>query len=166
MDYNKLQVIDFDIKGSAIKLALGCPDENGDWTNHDWSAEWTSYRPEPSTSYYGDDWDDHPYEHNAGEVYEWFEKGSPLIIHFPYNYYVLEPCDGEGLNSGWCKDDMVARKVPCLVIVPDAVFNEDRVCYYDNFSYWVTHDRAIKIYFGDTVETVLSKLEGHILAKE
>ena len=49
MDYNKLQVIDFLIKGNTIKLILGCPDKNGDWTNHDWSAEWTSYRPEAST---------------------------------------------------------------------------------------------------------------------
>ena len=30
---------------------------------------------EPSDIYYGDDWDDAPYEHNAGTVYEWFVKG-------------------------------------------------------------------------------------------
>lgn len=165
MDYNKLQVIDFDVKGNAIKLTLGCPDESGDWTNHDWSADWTSYKPEASASYYGDDWNDRPYEHNAGPVYEWFEKGKPLIIHFPYDYCVAEPCDGES-NSRWCKDDMVARKVPCLVIVPADVTAEDKDWLYGGFSHWVANDRTIKIYFGDTVETVLNKLEGHILARE
>lgn len=165
MDYNKLQVIDFDTKGSAIKLLLGCPDENGDWTNHEWKAEWTDYKPDASTSYYGDDWNDRPYEHNAGSVYEWFEKGDPLIIHFPYNYRVIEPCDGED-NSQWCKDDMVARRVPCLVIIPADIIDKDKDWYSDGFSYWVGRDGVIKIYFGDTVETVMNNLKGHILAIE
>ena len=166
MDYNKLQVIDFLIKGNTIKLTLGCPDKNGDWTNHDWSAEWTSYRPEASTSYYGDDWDDCPYEHNAGPVYEWFEKGEPLIIHFPFDYCVFEPCDGEQYNSRWCKNDMIDRKVPCLVIVPTTVFAEEKGWHYGEFSYWMANNQTIKIYFGDTVETVMNNLKGHILAVE
>ena len=44
------KIIDFERKGNIVRFYLG--DVNN------------------SNGYYGDDWDDVPYEHNAGKVYE------------------------------------------------------------------------------------------------
>ena len=47
------------------------------------------------------------------KVYDEFIKGYK-DISFPFDTVVLEPCDG-AYNSNYSKDDMVARKVPCLI---------------------------------------------------
>ena len=44
-----MKIIDFEIKGNQVKFYLGS--DNCD-------------------NYWGDDWDDKPYEHNAGEPYD------------------------------------------------------------------------------------------------
>ena len=38
--------------------------------------------------YWGDDWDDAPYEHNAGKIYEEYVKKA-IDIAFPLDYAVL-----------------------------------------------------------------------------
>lgn len=43
-------------------------------------------------SWWGDDWDDAPYEHNAGTVYPEYVS-STADIEFPAGYVVWEPCD-------------------------------------------------------------------------
>ena len=48
---NTLKIIDFEKKGNVVRFYYG----------KDSLKEW-----------YGDDWDDRPYEHNAGEVYHRF----------------------------------------------------------------------------------------------
>lgn len=87
-----MKIIDFELKGNMARLFLGRDDLRRWW---------------------GDDWDDAPYEHNAGRVYEEFVAGH-MDIAFPFDAIVLEPCDGH-LNSPWSKEDMQAGKVPVIV---------------------------------------------------
>ena len=97
--------------------------------------------------YWGDDWNDSPYEHNAGQVYEEFIKGYKDIA-FDFDDLVLEPCDGE-YNSPWCKDDMRNRKVPCILVVPKLAVEHS---WNTDFKYWVGDDCVKKYYFGDELE--------------
>lgn len=97
-------------------------------------------------SWYGDDWDDTPYEHNAEEVYDEFVIGYKDVA-YPFDSIVLEPCDGT-INSVYCKDDMVARQVPIIIVangIDDSIWN-------DNFSYVNGFDNVKRVYMGDTVE--------------
>lgn len=112
------QVIDVETKGNVIRFYIG---ENG--------KQW------------GDDWNDAPYEHNAGTVYsEYVERTVDVAI--PFDLYVSEPADGQ-LNSEWCKQDMIDRKVHCLLI---------------ESAEWGGTE-LLKVYFGDDIAIVGNKLE-------
>ena len=55
---------------------------------------------------WGDDWDDAPYEHNAGTPYEWHErvdseKSAWEIIKVAYSGDLETPSDIAGLNSSY-----------------------------------------------------------------
>ena len=119
------KIIDFEIRGCAIKLYIG---ECDDWG--------------------GDDWDDAPYEFNAGPVYGEFVKGHKDIA-FPFDDLVLEPCDGE-LNSPYCKDDFAARRTPCIIVVPAELAAERP--WGDDYRYWVGNAGIKKFYYGDEME--------------
>ena len=118
-----MKIIDFEKKGNVVRFFLG-----GD-------PEFT-----------GDDWDDSPYYCNAGQVYNEYIKGYRDIA-FPFGLAVLEPKDPEGRECIWCKDDMKARKVPCIVVAP-----EDDWWHDGEFDYYLASDQAIKFYFGDPME--------------
>lgn len=118
-----MQIIDMEKKGNVVRFYLG---ENG--------KQW------------GDDWDDAPYEHNAGTVYEEYVKGIKDLF-FPFDDLVLEPCD-RVCNSEWSKNDTINRKVPCLIVVPKDLYKND-FFYYDDFKHWVGMDGIQKFYFGD-----------------
>lgn len=79
----KLKIIDFFIMGSQMKLYLGKPETN---------------------DYWGDDWNDAPYEHNAGTVYERYVEDT-VTINF-LNEELVEICDGY-LNSPFSKEDFI-----------------------------------------------------------
>jgi hypothetical protein len=118
-----MQVIDFKRKGNVVRFYLGEKTPGWGWTRSDYTRNGTT--PDwlkPSDRYYGDDWDDRPYEHNAGQVYEEFIKGYKDIA-FDFDDFVLEPCCGTH-NSRWCKDDMVTRRVPCIIVVPKEVHQD------------------------------------------
>lgn len=85
-----LEVIDFERKGNLVRLYLG---ENGE--------QW------------GDDWDDRPYECNAGKVYDEFVQDFVDIV-FHWDYDIIEP---EGFNVS--KEDMRSRKVAAFKIVKE-----------------------------------------------
>ena len=143
-----MKIIDFEKKGNVVRFYLGEKTEDWGWTRSDYTIncktpDWLK----PSDSYYGDDWDDRPYEHNAGQVYAEFIKGYKDIA-FNFDDLVLEPCCGT-YNSSWCKDDMVARKVPCIIVVPKEVYKDS---WDDSFDIWVGADGIKKYYFGDEVE--------------
>lgn len=134
-----MKVIDFETKGNVVRFYLG--DDNCD-------------------DYWGDDWNDTPYEHNAGTVYERFTKGW-IDCAFPFDDWVLEPRDdwrNEG-NSRYCKEDMKNRAVPCIIIVPHSLLEE----YYDEgFNFWLGFDDVERVYFGDSVEKIESLDKVHI----
>lgn len=112
------QVIDVETKGNVIRFYIG---ENG--------KQW------------GDDWNDAPYEHNAGVVYDQYvERTQDVAI--PFDLYVSEPAAGK-LNSEWSKQDMIERKVECLLI--------------ESADWGGTE--LLKVYFGDEFNEVADKLQ-------
>lgn len=91
-----MKIIDFERKGNVIKLYLGDNDCN---------------------DYWGDDWDDFPYECNAGRVYDEFVQGY-AYLYIDYAFNVFEPSDDwyyDG-NSPFCKADFKKARNPILVI--------------------------------------------------
>ena len=119
------KIIDFEKHGNVVRFFLGEDD----------LKEW-----------YGDDWDDRPYEHNAGNVYDEFVSGW-FDVAWDADHYVLEPADG-AYNSVYCKDDMKSQDVPCIVIAKpqeDGSWNDRR------FAKYVASANAERIYFGDHV---------------
>ena len=147
-----MKIIDFKRKGNVIRFFLGEKTKDWGWTRPDYK-DYTGKTPDwlkPSDIYYGDDWNDRPYEHNAGQVYDKFIKGH-IDVNCKYDDLVLEPCSGE-LNSSYSKDDMRDRKVPCIIIVPKEVIDEDKELYYEtSFGYWNNSNdsRIIRYFFGD-----------------
>lgn len=95
-----MKIIDFFRNGNIIRLYYGEDDCN---------------------DYWGDDWNDAPYEHNAGGVYDKYVKGF-VEFAFPLDFAVIEPCDG-CLNSPFSKEDMKNREVPCITISNGNKFN-------------------------------------------
>lgn len=119
-----MKIIDFARKGNVIRFYFG-DDNLKDWC--------------------GDDWNDCPYEHNAGTVYDEYVTET-YDVAIPFDSSVLEPKDdwhNHG-NSDYSKDDMKARKVPCIIIVPSEL-----VDHYECFSRCVGIDGIQRIYFGD-----------------
>lgn len=136
-----LFIIDFAKKGNVVRLYFGSDSE-----------------------YWGDDWDDTPYEHNAGEVYDEYIRGV-IDVAFPSNYAVFEPCDdwrNEG-NSRYSKLSMKKKKVPCIVACKLSGFHEwDDP---DTFSAAVAQNDSIKLYFGDHYSK-LETIEDMTILKE
>ena len=122
-----MKIVDFERKGNVVRFYLG-DDNLEDW--------------------YGDDWDDVPYEHNAETVYDEYVK-TYKDIAFNFDDMVLEPADDwtNNGNSSWSKNDMVARRVPCIIVVP-----REKQDYSDCFSHYVGMDGIVKYYFGDKME--------------
>ena len=130
-----MKVIDFNTKGNVIKLYFGKDDEK---------------------EYLGDDWDDAPYEHNAGTVYNeyvWEIKE----YAFPFGYEVLEPASDwhYGGNSPFSKEDMKKRKIPCLIIK-----QIDENSWSDDYSLLLgsKEKNVLKIYFNDNLKKLEEKL--------
>lgn len=99
---SSLKVIDCEVYGHLVRFVSGRAELEQWW---------------------GDDWDDVPYEHNAGTVYDQFAHGFREIA-FSTEHQITEPCDGH-VNSPWCKDDMIARKVECVRIDDTPVYFGD-----------------------------------------
>lgn len=145
-------IIDFEKKGNIVRFYLGEKIPEWGWTKPDYkqkikgelkSPEWLK----PSETFYGDDWDDSPYEHNAGKVYAEFIKGYTDIV-FDFDDLVLEPCDGDFYNSSYSKEDMVNRIVPCIIAIPKNLVANN---WCTDFGYWVGCDDIKKYYFGDMI---------------
>lgn len=130
-DITAREIIDFKTKGNVIRFYLG---KNGEQ--------------------HGDDWDDRPYECNAGTVYDEF-VGDIVDLFVSFDCAVLQPSDGWNTNSRYCKEDMRDRNIPCIIIVPPEV-NDDY--YDDDFAHWVGSYNVIKIYFGDDIDDVTKKI--------
>ena len=113
---------------------------------------------------FGDDWNDTPYEHNAGIVSDRFED-IIITVRKHGELSVVYPSDGH-CNSDWCRDDMKTGIVPIAVTVPDSVaerYGDDwrltmgydgEVCY----EYVVGMKGVNRVYFGDMLFPVLGAI--------
>lgn len=121
-----MQIIDYEKKGNVVRFYLG--DDN-------------------DREYWGDDWDDAPYDCNAEVVYDEYVKGY-VDVAFPFDSLVLEPCDGV-LNTSFTKEDMKNRRVPCIIVVSKDKRGDS---WKDGFSDWVGAKDIKKFYFGDKMD--------------
>ena len=130
-----MKVIDIETKGNVIKLYLG---KNN------------------LKDYYGDDWNDRPYEHNAGPVYNQFVSQT-AEVYVPFDNFVCKP--GEDWtyrgNSPYCKEDFRDKGVPAVIIVPakECEYAWD-VCY----SQYVLMDTTVKICYNDDITDLTERL--------
>lgn len=123
-----MKIIDFYKKGNVVRFFLG--DDN-------------------TNDYWGDDWDDRPYEHNAGEVYDQYVTGFADVA-FPLEYIVLEPKDDFKFdrNSPYSKEDMMNRHAPCIVVYKPSD-GDNNWLLEEDFSRVAAMKDSIKFYFGD-----------------
>lgn len=156
------KIIDFEIKGNIVRFYLGNKDEEWGWTNKNYkdSSNETPKWLKPSDDYYGDDWNDTPYECNAGRVYDEFIYGT-RTYYYDINWKIIEPCDGE-INSTYCKDDFKKRNIPCVIVIKGELAN--RYCYKDSFSFWFNYLRENDDYDNEDVE--LFYFEDYLMSGE
>ena len=131
-----MKIIGWKKKGNLVRFALG----------EDWLEEW-----------WGDDYSDRPYEHNASD-FPYDEYISEYIdIVFYWNVSVQEAADDwhyEG-NSPFSMQDFIERKAPILVLAKQ----ENDWEWPDNYSRLVCSDntdKLYKIYMGDDIKTVMN----------
>lgn len=124
-----MKIIDFEIKGNQIKFYVGTDN---------------------CENYWGDDWDDRPYEHNAGKVYNEFIVGW-FVKTFEFDDLVMEASEGPWCgNSPYSKEDMKKREVPCVCVLQKE-FQDEYIWSYD-FCRLLANENAIKYYFGDIID--------------
>lgn len=115
-----LELIDFKKRGNAVRLYFG---RNGGQT--------------------GDDWNDRPYEHNAGVVYdEYIEQ--IIDVFLPVDIDMSEPADNN-VNSEYCKDDFINKK--SWVLWVEKEYNDE------------LNRNPVGIFFGDTLAEIKEKLK-------
>ena len=123
-----MKIIDFEKKGNLVRFYLGADD---------------------CSDYWGDDWNDAPYDCNAGTVYDQYVKGVIDIV-FPFNALVLEPDSEYNSQVYYSKEDMKNRVVPCLIVVPEKLAADS---WKYRFCDWIGADGIQKFYFEDNVDT-------------
>ena len=125
-----MKLIDFERKGNVVRFYLGADDCN---------------------DYWGDDWNDAPYEHNAETVYDRYVSGY-CDVAFPFDSLVLEPCNGTS-NSHFSKDDMKKRVCPCVAVVAPEVAGENSSWRMEDYSYWAASgaEGVWRFYFNDHI---------------
>ena len=131
-----MKIIDFEIRGNQVKFYVGVDN---------------------CKNYWGDDWDDRPYEHNAGSVYNEFVIGY-FVKTFDFDDIVTEPANGAyGRNSRYSKEDMIQRKVPCVCVLPKKF--KEPYTYYDSFYDIIGNENSIKYFFGDKVDETKENIQ-------
>lgn len=124
-----LKVIDYDRKGNVIRFYLGHKTAAWGWTNPDYKDPFDGERPawaKPSDTFYGDDWDDAPYQDNAGQVYDQFIYGW-YDMYVPFDRVVIEGWEyirnrtGNGVfyTNNISKNALVERQAPAIAIYSD-----------------------------------------------
>ena len=106
------EIIDWERKGNLVKFYLG---KNGE--------QW------------GDDWNDVPWECNAGRVYDEYIEGYEIIV-IPFDCHVYEP------ERFFSKKDLINRIVPCIIASKK---------YSNTFQEALRDEKAKMYYFGDTI---------------
>lgn len=135
MELKDLKVIDWDKRGNVVRFFLGKKELN-DW--------------------WGDDWNDSPYEHNAGNVYNEFIEGY-IDMAWDLDVVVAEPSDG-CYSSSYCKDDFKYRNIPIIAI--HKLKEKEYAWEYEDFrSCFVKADE--KVCMNDDATSLLNK--GNVL---
>lgn len=127
-------IIDCETKGNVIRFYIGN-------INND---------------YCGDDWDDVPMDANAGTVYSEFIDHY-VDIAFPFNTEVFEPND-----EYLCRNDVKAKKVPCVVVLP-ASAKTKKTFYYSYSQLMASGEPVLKFYFGDIIDEEKLKTDPNTL---
>lgn len=137
-----LRLIDAETKGNLVRLYFGRQDDvTGEWVG----AE------EPGEQPHGDDWDDTPYEHNAGLVYDRFIQ-NVVDVFVKWDYAVFEPNYGY-LNSPFSREGLFNDKAPIIYIKTAEPF-------------WLTDDirendpNLVRLCMQDDLTTVVDKIPG------
>lgn len=127
-----LKLIDVDTRGNLVRLYFGEYDEK----TGTWAGAAAGEQP------YGDDWDDAPYEDNAGIVYDRFIK-RVVDVCVKWEYRVIEPFAGRYFS----REELFNTKAPFLSIIT-------------NPNYWCsgTKKNAINICAQDSLIDILDKL--------
>lgn len=133
-----LKIIDWERKGNVVRFYFGDKDCN---------------------DYWGDDWDDAPYDCNAENVSLRYVK-FVIDVAFGFDTEVYEPCDGE-LNCGLCKDDFKTEHTPFLLIVPKELF-ESYSWSEESYRFWLGTKDVIKLYFNMSWEELFRILMGSV----
>lgn len=131
---NENKIIDWEKKGNQVRFYLG----------EDSLKKWN-----------GDDWDDAPYEHNAGTVYDEYIKDERDIT-FDFDDLVFEPADGKD-NSEYCKEDFLKKKAPIIVVLKKKDIDEDAWSY--DYEKVLANEKSLKFYMGDDLWGVLSEYD-------
>jgi hypothetical protein len=77
---------------------------------------WAYFTTQELSKQWGDDWDDRPYEHNAGAPYKWHDgrDGEPWeIVKVAWYADLITPCEGH-VNSPYSVQDINQGAVPWL----------------------------------------------------
>lgn len=146
-----MKIIDCELKGNVVRFYLGDKDAKFGWTNPNYKYEdgTTPDWLKPSDDFYGDDWDDAPYEHNCGTVYSWFVKGYKDIA-FDFDDVIMEPSDNY-INSNYCRDDFKERKVPLFIVIPKDIYDK-YYCDAHDIDEWMKIKGVITFYMLDEME--------------
>lgn len=104
---------------------------------------------------WGDDWDDAPYEHNAGPVYDKYYDGV-IDICFAFHVEVLEAQDDwtYGGNSPYSKEGFKDRLAPIIIAV---IPKENERWAEDDYHQLIGADnsnRILKFYMGDDIHMI------------
>lgn len=79
-------------------------------------GNWAYFTTQPLSGQWGDDWNDAPYEHNAGAPYEWDDKcGDPKyeVVRVAWDGPFDPPCSDE-LNSPFSVEQINAGAIAWL----------------------------------------------------
>ena len=124
-----MKIIDARIRGNVVRFYFGKDD----------LKEW-----------WGDDWNDRPYDCNCGEVYEEYVTGYADIA-FSLDWWVSEPCKGVW-NTPYAREDFMKGNIPLVAVCKE----ED--AWGDDFQSVIRTPSTITFCMGDKAE----KLDGFL----
>lgn len=111
---------------------------------------------------WGDDWNDRPYEHNAGLVYDRYVNGL-VDIYLDFEYNIFEPqdmWDYKG-NSPYSKEDFKQNVVPAAIITGQSlwdVHDDEDDDEGDVYKRLASNSVNVGVYHGQTVDALLNAL--------
>lgn len=135
-----IYIVDIEVKGNSVRCY--CTDDK-----------------EKIVGSWGDDWNDKPYEHNAGTVYEEYYDYY-VDLFFPFDYSVLTPADDWHYsgNSPYCKEDFKNRYAPAAIVCDDKVADEmgDWDISYSKYL-GADNGHVLKLFYGDNLFKFMNK---------